>query len=229
MSDKHKSLLAGIARADSVTIDAHKQLYVPMGAGILLLKDPTLAGSIIHHAQYIIRRGSKDLGATTLEGSRPGMAMLVHSALRILGRQGFALLIEQGIKRAAGFAKMIEDDPWFELVSPPETNILTYRLVPPDVQRAPFSLEANQLLNQLIVEMQKVQRERGKNFVSRTTLTPELALQNPTVVFRVVLANPLTTEEILREVLDEQLELAELPRHQQLIAQIRAAAGVSPA
>src|SRR5690606_23392859 len=68
MSDTHKHLLAGIARADSVAIDAHKQLYVPMGAGLLLLKDPALARSIVHHAQYIIRRGSKDLGATTLEG-----------------------------------------------------------------------------------------------------------------------------------------------------------------
>jgi glutamate decarboxylase len=48
------------------------------------------------------------------------------------------------------------------------------------------------------------------------------------VVFRVVLANPLTTDEILREVLDEQLELAKLPRHQDLIQSIRVAAGVSP-
>lgn len=227
MSDKHKHLVAGIARADSVTIDAHKQLYVPMGGGILLLKDPTLAGSIIHHAQYIIRRGSKDLGATTLEGSRPGMAMLVHSALRILGRSGFSLLIEQGMQRAAAFAKMVADDPWFELVSAPETNILTYRLVPPDVQRAPFNPETNELLNRLTVELQKVQRERGKNFVSRTTLTPETSQHRPTVVFRVVLANPLTTDEILREVLDEQLELCQLPRPKQLIEKIRVAAGMA--
>lgn len=227
MSDKYKHLLDGISRADSVTIDAHKQLYVPMGAGVVLLKDPTLASSIIHHAQYIIRRGSKDLGATTLEGSRPGMAMLVHSALRILGRRGFGLLIEQGIQRATSFAQMINDDPWFQLVSPPETNILTYRLVPPDVQAAPYSAEANRLLNHLIVEIQKIQRERGKNFVSRTTLTPDVTQNNPTVVFRVVLANPLTTDEILREVLDEQLALCELPHPKQLIERIRAAAGAS--
>lgn len=221
MSDKHRALLKGVERADSVTLDAHKQLYVPMGAGMLLLKDPTLAGSIIHHAQYIIRRGSKDLGATTLEGSRPGMAMLVHSALRILGRRGFALLIERGIQRARALAKMIEKDPWFQLISAPETNILTYRLVPPEVQAAPFSLETNELLNRLMVELQKNQRERGKNFVSRTTLTPVMTQRAPTVVFRVVLANPLTTDEILREVLDEQLELCEQPHIQRLLAKIR--------
>ncbi len=116
---------------------------------------------------------------------------------------------------------MIEKDPWFQLISAPETNILTYRLVPPDVQAARFSLETNELLNRLTVELQKNQRERGKNFVSRTTLTPDLTERTPTVVFRVVLANPLTTDEILREVLDEQLELCEQPHIQRLLSKIR--------
>ena len=52
----------GIERADSVTIDAHKQLYVPMGAGMVLFKDPTTLSSIEHHAAYIIRQGSQGSG-----------------------------------------------------------------------------------------------------------------------------------------------------------------------
>ena len=71
-SDRHRHLLKGIERADSVTIDAHKQLYVPMGAGMVLFKDPRSLSAIEHHAKYIIRHGSKDLGSHTLEGSRPG-------------------------------------------------------------------------------------------------------------------------------------------------------------
>ena len=35
-SSRYRHLLDGIERADSVTIDAHKQLYVPMGAGMVL-------------------------------------------------------------------------------------------------------------------------------------------------------------------------------------------------
>ena len=45
-SDRYRSLLAGIDRADSVTIDAHKQLYVPMGAGMVVFKDPTALSAI---------------------------------------------------------------------------------------------------------------------------------------------------------------------------------------
>lgn len=35
MSDRQRPLFKGIERADSVVIDAHKQLYVPMGAGLV--------------------------------------------------------------------------------------------------------------------------------------------------------------------------------------------------
>lgn len=129
-SDTYRGLLKGIERADSVTIDAHKQLYVPMGAGMVLFKDPATLSSIEHHAAYIIRRGSRDLGSHTLEGSRPGMAILVHAGLSIIGRYGYELLIDQGIERARGFAQRIDEHPDFELVSEPELNILSYRYNP---------------------------------------------------------------------------------------------------
>lgn len=45
--------------------------------------------------------------------------------------------------------------------------------------------------------------------MSRTKLTPAQYHREPTVVFRVVLANPLTTHEMLAEILQEQREIAE--------------------
>jgi glutamate decarboxylase len=135
-SDRHRHLLAGIDRADSVTIDAHKQLYVPMGAGMVVFKDPTALSAIEHHANYILRHGSKDLGSPTLEGSRPGKAMLVHAGLSIIGRKGYELLIDLGIERAKTFASMIRQHSEFELTSEPELNILTYRYCPQTVQEA---------------------------------------------------------------------------------------------
>src|SRR6185295_19149115 len=107
LSRRHAPLLRGIERADSVTIDAHKQLYVPVGAGMVVFKDVQALSAIEHHANYIVRRGSRDIGKHTLEGTRQGMAMLVHSALRIIGRRGYELLIGLGIDKAAQFAMMI--------------------------------------------------------------------------------------------------------------------------
>ncbi len=213
-SRKYRHLLKGIEHADSVTIDAHKQLYVPMGAGMLLLKNPTSVNAIEHHAQYIIRKGSKDLGSTTLEGSRPGMAMLIHSGLKVIGREGYEILINQGIEKAHLYAQMIEAHPDFELISAPELNILTYRYCPQDIQLALGTLspdirrKVNITIGRITRLIQKTQRERGKAFVSRTRLNPGRYQGDPCVVFRVVLANPLTTEDILKEVLEEQVTLA---------------------
>jgi glutamate decarboxylase len=226
-SERYRGLLRGIERADSVTIDAHKQLYVPMGAGMVLFKDPATLSSIEHHAAYIIRRGSRDLGSRTLEGSRPGMAMLVHAGLSIIGRKGYELLIDQGIERAHRFARRIEAHPDFELVSEPELNILTYRYVPAWAQQAlaraseEGAARINSLLDKVIEAMQKRQREAGKTFVSRTRLAPGRYKGDTITVFRVVMANPLTTEEILAAVLDEQCEIAAQPDIRALLEQIR--------
>ncbi|WP_165310973.1 pyridoxal-dependent aspartate 1-decarboxylase PanP [Vibrio ziniensis] len=213
MSNNHRHLLNGIELADSVTIDAHKQLYIPMGAGMVLFKDPDAMKSIEHHAQYILRKGSKDLGSHTLEGSRSGMAMLVYASMHIISRAGYELLIDQSIAKARYFADLIKAQPDFELVSEPELCLLTYRYLPAHIKQAldkadtKQKLTLNELLNELTKFVQKTQRETGKSFVSRTQLNPKCWDQLNTIVFRVVLANPLTTHEILHSVLEEQRKI----------------------
>lgn len=223
-SRKHRPLLAGIECADSVTIDAHKQLYVPMGAGLCVFKQPETLASVEHHAEYIIRKGSKDLGSHSVEGSRPGMAILVHAGLHIIAKSGYELLIDEGIAKAKAFAEMIRQTSDFELITEPELNILTYRYVP---EQARSGLESddknirqqtNQQLNRITKLIQKTQRGRGLSFVSRTQLNPERYEREPIVVFRVVLANPLTTLEILIKVLEEQREIVADPAVQEEIA-----------
>ncbi|WP_286264989.1 pyridoxal-dependent aspartate 1-decarboxylase PanP [Thalassotalea atypica] len=215
LSNTHRSLLDGIERADSVTIDAHKQMYVPMGAGLVVFKNPASVAAIEHHAEYILRKGSKDLGSHTLEGSRPGMAMLVYASLHIISRPGYEMLIDRGIKNANYFADTIERHDEFELVTRPELCLLTYRFVPKAVQvflntaSPEESLEANLLLDKLTKYIQKTQREDGKSFVSRTKIEVQKYHGRKTLVFRVVLANPLTTKKILHDILNEQIAIAQ--------------------
>ncbi|MBY6064838.1 putative pyridoxal-dependent aspartate 1-decarboxylase [Pseudidiomarina sediminum] len=215
MSEKYRHLLAGVERADSVTIDAHKQMYVPMGAGMVLFKEPSMVRGIEHHAEYIIRHGSKDLGAHTMEGSRPGMAMLVYSAMHVMGRRGYELLINKSIEKAKLFADMIRAHEDFEVVTEPQLCLLTYRYIPAPVKQALQQATPEQVkrltphLNALTRFIQKRQRETGQSFVSRTKLTPAHYHREPSVVFRVVLANPLTTAEMLADVLAEQRAIAD--------------------
>jgi len=219
LSNKHRYLLNGIERADSVTIDAHKQMYLPMGAGVVLFKDPSAVADIEHHAEYILRKGSKDLGSHTLEGSRSGMAMLVYASLHIISRPGYEMLINQAIEKAEYFASIINIHEDFELITEPELCLLTYRYVPKAVQTflaksgvnrdSKAQGEVNSLLGQLTKFIQKRQREDGRSFVSRTRIEVARYGGEKVIVFRVVLANPLTSKEILHDILAEQCLLAQ--------------------
>ncbi len=212
-SEQHSHLLKGIEKADSVTFDAHKQLYVPVGAGISLYRNPHHLDHIENHAAYIIRQGSRDLGKNTLEGTRQGMALLVHSALRIIGSKGFEILIDLGIAHAKLFAQMIESDGNFELLLKPELNLINYRYVPKELKeflsiKNAKSVKINEFLNKLTIAIQKEQRAQGKTFVSRTSLMFSQYEKQKITVFRAVISNPLTEERILHQVLEEQKEIA---------------------
>ena len=215
LSNKYRNILAGIERADSVTIDAHKQMYVPMGAGIVLFKDPSSVADIEHHAEYILRKGSKDLGSHTLEGSRSGMAMLVYSSLHIISRPGYEMLINQAIEKAEYFANIIQQHDNFELITKPELCLLTYRYTPKSIQilladsQCEQQAELNNILGELTQFIQKRQREDGNSFVSRTRIQVARYGGEKVIVFRVVLANPLTSKENLQDILAEQCLLAQ--------------------
>jgi len=228
LSNTHKHVMKGIELADSVTIDAHKQLYVPMGAGMVVFKDPNAIGAVEHHAEYILRAGSKDLGQYSIEGSRPGMAMLVHAAFHIIGRKGYEILIDQNVEKAKAFAKMIDEQSHFELITNPELNILNYRYVPDEVQALLESATPeeqkviNEILDRANQRMQKQQRAAGRTFVSRTRFSQHKYGGKAVSVFRVVMANPMTTLETLRAILDEQLKLAKRKRTAQILGEIQA-------
>ncbi len=208
MSDKYKGLLKGIKAADSVTIDGHKQFFMPMGCGMVYFKDPLHMDTVAYHANYINRLGSVDLGIRSLSGSREATSLVLDSTLKIMGTGGYALLIEHGIETARQFADEIRKRPDFELITSPELNILTYRICPKYLQdemsasEKQCGIKTDDKLNKINRIVQRLQREAGKSFVSRTTL--KRCNRQDTVVFRSVIMNPMTDMAILREVLDEQ-------------------------
>lgn len=194
LSEKYQGLLKGIKHADSVTIDGHKQFYMPMSCGMVYFKDPQAMDQVAYNAAYVIRPGSVDLGRRSLPGSRAAVSLILGSALDIMGTGGYALLLDHGIETAAKLATEIKHRKLFQLTSPPCLNILTYRLFPENLCQT--------ALNRLNIMLQRQQRENGHSFVSRTTIRK--SGQPDMVVLRAVIMNPLTRMGILTEILDEQ-------------------------
>ncbi|WP_290880179.1 pyridoxal-dependent aspartate 1-decarboxylase PanP [Fischerella sp.] len=212
-SRKHQHKLAGIEKADSVTIDGHKQLYLPMGIGMVFFRDPHLASSIEKQASYTMRKGSFDLGKRALEGSRPGMALFLHAGLKLIGLNGYEFLIDEGIRKTQYMADQVAAMPEFELLADPDTNLLLYRYIPEQfreiVANKKLSETDNQLINNFNETLQKMQRQIGRTFISRTTKTTiSLGKEIPVIAMRAVIANPLTTEADIDAVLNDQIQIA---------------------
>ena len=213
MSEKYGKLLKGIELADSVTIDGHKQFYMPMTCGMIYFKDPTKMEHVAYHSNYVNRPGSVDLGIKSLSGSREANSLILDSTLKIMGSEGFGLLIDHGIETAKDFADEIKRRPMFELVSSPELNIFTYRMCPPEIQEKLKSAgqeekdRINEKLNYINRNLQRRQREAGNSFVSRTTLKLKEPYNKDIVVLRTVIMNPMTNLDILNDILDEQEEI----------------------
>ncbi|PSB49515.1 putative pyridoxal-dependent aspartate 1-decarboxylase [Cyanosarcina cf. burmensis CCALA 770] len=212
-SQRHRYKLQGIEFADSVTIDGHKQLYLPMGIGMLFLHNPNLAKAIEKQAPYTVRQNSIDLGKRTLEGSRPATAILLQAGLKLIGMKGYEYLMDWGIEKTWYLATRIEAMPEFERLIDPEINIFLYRYIPePYRHRAAIgqlTLAENQSINQFNQHLQKAQRQAGHTFISRTTTyTTRYGKNVPIIALRAVIANPLTTELDINAVIQDQLQIA---------------------
>ncbi len=214
LSERYAHKLKGIERGDSVTIDGHKQFFMPMTCGMVYFRDPLAMDAIAYHANYVNREGSVDLGIKTLEGSREANSLILDSSLKIMGTGGYGLMVDHGIETAQCFSQAIHAREMFEMVTEPELNILTYRILLPKIRERMIlasPMERKKLedeVDQLNIRVQREQREAGKSFVSRTRIRRGPGDMEGQVVLRAVIMNPMTDMDILNEVLNEQEEIA---------------------
>lgn len=210
-SDSCQSLLSGIELADSVTFDAHKQMYLPVATSVLLFKDAAVARLIERTSHYMLHDGSGDLGRRSLEGSRAGNIVYLDAALAIIGAAGYEFIIDESIRKARLMAVMIRANSHFELLLDPEINVVLYRHIPEPLRgRDPrgFSLDDNLFLNRFNEELQNAQSVAGRTYVSRTVQKTMHGRRVPVVALRAVIANPLVEKSHLRAVLEDQASIA---------------------
>ena len=104
-------LMADYAAADSWATDAHKWLNVPYDCGIVFVKDQApLRAAMSATAAYLVKGGdgNRDNDEFTPELSRRARGVEVWAALRCLGRQGLAELVERCCLLAQRFADQLK-------------------------------------------------------------------------------------------------------------------------
>ena len=143
LSDKYRSRLRGIERADSVTIDPHKWMFVPFACGTVLVRE---GGRVLRDAfditpEYLSEdRGGDDVKYDFFRygqlGTRRFNALKVWMALKTLGVRGYAKIIERQIELTHYFAARIADLEDFERVGEVETAVCCLRFLPPEARDA---------------------------------------------------------------------------------------------
>jgi glutamate/tyrosine decarboxylase-like PLP-dependent enzyme len=117
----HRHLVAGVERADSWALDAHKLLNVPYDSGIAFCAHPeshraamTVQASYLEQVDPAAARDQLDW---TPEFSRRARGFAVYAALRSLGRSGVAGLVERCCSHARAFAERLAEADDVEILN----------------------------------------------------------------------------------------------------------------
>jgi aromatic-L-amino-acid decarboxylase len=124
---------AGLERADSVSLDAHKWLYLPKACGVVLVRDRNhLRSAFSHNEDYLPHEHTEDHAVdVTLEYSRPFRALKLWLAFRAHGAEAFRLAVERNLAQARLLVAEISRHDDLELLTDePQLSIVPFRHVP---------------------------------------------------------------------------------------------------
>ncbi|HXU46451.1 MAG TPA: pyridoxal-dependent decarboxylase [Thermoanaerobaculia bacterium] len=195
LTEHGRGVLAGIERSDSVVLDPHKSLFLPWGAGVLVVRDvePLAATHSYtgHYMQDALREpGEISPADVSPELTKPFRALRMWLPLILLGTEPFRAALEEKLLLARYFYREVQA-LGFAVGPSPDLSIVTFRWAPPGVP-----LEAANRINEAIVE---AMRKDGRIFLSSTLLDGRFTLRMVALSFRTHLRTIDSTLRILAE------------------------------
>jgi aromatic-L-amino-acid/L-tryptophan decarboxylase len=154
----------GMERADSLTLDPHKWLGVPVDAGCALVQRPDdLRDAFSLIPPYLRQGAGAEVGTFAeygLEQTRPFRALKTWATIASLGREGIAAQVARANELARELASLVESEPELELAAAPQTSIVAFRARPDGCPPEKLE-EVNHALPQTV-------QARGRAFVTGT-------------------------------------------------------------
>jgi glutamate/tyrosine decarboxylase-like PLP-dependent enzyme len=125
-----RHLTAGVERADSWAVDAHKWLNVPYDGAMAIVADPEAHQAAMSLAgPYLVADpGQRDNTNYVPESSRRARAVPIYAAIRSLGRAGIAEIVERNCAQARRMAKQLADIPGAAVLNDVVLNQVLVRL-----------------------------------------------------------------------------------------------------
>ena len=196
LSERHRHLVAGLERADSVVWDAHKMMFVPALCAFLFFKNKRHSYEAFrHNAPYLFDPsapglGEYDTGLRTFECTKRAAVYGLWGVWSLFGPQLFSDLIDVTFELGRVFHEKLLAAPDFTPLHEPQCNIVTFRHLPAELSDA-----TPERLGEFQRQLRRRVIESGEFYLVATTLNGVDAL-------RVTLINPLTTSKHLDQLLE---------------------------
>ena len=175
-----KDSFRGLDKAHSVTIDAHKWMYLPKACGIVLVKDPNMLAASFSHQENYMLHGDQTFNPVdmTLEYSRPFRALKLWLAFRVHGAEQFRQSIRRNLAQAQLCKQLVLEQQELKLLVEPELSTVLFRHVPKNLKAQEAALNQHNL--ELVSRMQ----QDGRVYVSSAVVEDKVCLRPCFVNFR---------------------------------------------
>lgn len=185
LSPRHRHRVRGIEHADSIALDPHKMMLLPLQAGTLLVRNArVLDAAFAQQAPYLFHgtEGEQvpDFGVRSFLCSRRADVLKLWVALQRYGADGLGALFDHLCDTARALYDLVCAHPAFEPVHEPECNIVCFRRLGSD--------EHNR-------DIRELYNRSGAGWITTTMLDGRRVL-------RATIMNPRTTPDDLRAILD---------------------------
>ncbi len=179
LSKAWRDALDPMRLADSLALDPHKWLYVPVEAGLVLVRDAAAMRDAFSLVPPYIRSAGTPTGVMGLpwlseygfQQTRGFRALKVWMAMKSYGTEGYADAIERNLELATHLAARVRAIPQLELIEPTSLTIVCFRYVPDRLRGREAELNA---FNQRLLERLQL---GGEAFVSSTILQQRFVLR----------------------------------------------------
>jgi aromatic-L-amino-acid decarboxylase len=196
LSDAYRERLRGMASANSVAIDAHKWLYVPVECGVVLVKDSEAMRDAFSLVPPYLRTEVRQDGVSAgpwlseygFQQTRGFRALKLWMALRGRGMSGYKAAVERDIELARDLAQSLHSSGDFEVWTPQCLSIVAFRYAPPALRDSARAVDD---LNRRVCEAVQL---GGRAFLSSTILGDRFFL-------RACIVNPLARPPDIEELI----------------------------
>ena len=195
LTEHGRRLLKGMERAHSLVLDPHKWLFQPFDVGCCLVREVAwLEQSFSEHPEYL--QDTRDKMDMTREVNfcdrgvqltRAFRALKLWMSIKVFGLETFRAAIEKGIANAQRAQQLLEQHGDFEVVTPAQIGVVTFRFRPSDCHDHDLNQLTREIFDGIVAD--------GHALLTTTVI-------NGQTVLRLCTINPRTSDADIDSTID---------------------------